>query len=60
MDKFTCSTIIDTDSTINTPHNYAIEVLSCKSYLKRHIDSHRGLIMSKPLHGTEGIQVITV
>ena len=60
MDKFTSSTIKDTDGTINTPHNQAIEVLSCKSDLKRHIDSHRGLIMSKPLHSTEGIQVNTV
>jgi hypothetical protein len=60
MDKFTSSTIIDTDSAINTPNNHAIEVLSCKSDLKRHIDSHRGLIMSKPLHCTEGVQVDTV
>jgi hypothetical protein len=60
MDKFTGSTIIDTDGAVNTPHNYTIEVLSCKSDLKRHIYSHRGLIMSKPLHSTEGVQVNTV
>lgn len=60
MNKFTCSTIKDMDSAINTPHNHAIEVLSCKSDLKRYIDSHRDLIMSKPLHSTEGVQVDTV
>jgi hypothetical protein len=53
MDKFTGSTIIDTDGAVNTPHNYTIEVLSCKSDLKRYIYSHRGLIMSKSLHSTE-------
>ena len=60
MDKFARSTIIDTDSAVNTPHNHAIKVLSRKSDLKRYIDSHRGLIMSKPLHSTEGVQVDTV
>jgi hypothetical protein len=55
VDKFTGSTIIDTDRAINTPHNHAIEILSCESDLKRQIDSHRGLIMSKPLHSTEGV-----
>jgi hypothetical protein len=60
MDKFTGNTIIDTDRAVNTPHNHAIEILSCKSDLKRYIDSHRGFIMSKPLHSTEGVQVDTV
>ena len=55
MDKFTSSTIIDADSAINTSHNHAIEILFCKSNLKGYIDSHRGLIMSKPLHSTEGV-----
>ena len=60
MDKFASSTIKDTDSAVNTPHNHAIEVLSCKSDLKGQVDNHRGLIMSKPLHCTEGVQVDTV
>jgi hypothetical protein len=60
MDKFTGTAIIDTDSAVNTPHNYAIEVLSCKSDLNRHINSNWGLIMSKSLHRTEGVQVNAV
>jgi hypothetical protein len=60
MDKFTGTAIIDTDSAVNTPYNYTIEVLSCKSDLNRHIDSNWGLIMSKSLHRTEGVQVNAV
>ena len=55
MDKFSSSTIIDTDNTVNTPHNHAIKVMSCKSNLKRQIDSHWGFIMSKLLHSMEGV-----
>ena len=58
--KFTGSTVIDMDSAINTFHNHVIEVLSCKCNLKRYIDSHHGLIMSKPLHSMEGVQVNTI
>ena len=57
INKFTSSTIIDTGSAVNTSHNHAIEILSCKCNLKRYIDSHCGLIMSKLLHSTEGVQV---
>ena len=60
MDKFTGSTIIDTDGAVNTTNNHAIEVLSCKSDLKRNIDTHRCLIMSKALHSTERVQINTV
>ena len=60
IDKFTGSTIIETGSAVNASHNHAIKVLSCKCNLKRYIDSHCGLIMSKPLHSTEGVQVDTI
>ena len=60
INKFTGSTIIDMGSAVNASHNHAIEVLSCKCNLKRYIDSHHGLIMLKPLHSTEGVQVDTI
>ena len=57
IDKFPGSMIIDTGSAVNTSHNHTIKILSCKCNLKRYIDSHCGLIMSKPLHSMEGVQV---
>ena len=60
IDKFAGSMIIDMGSAINASHNHVIKILSCKCNLKRYIDSHCGLIMSKLLHSTEGVQVDTI